>query len=102
MDVGHAVGIAPPRREPGKAVMLIHDEIKARLPAIPGNGFKNGTALAATANDLDTLKHFLARAAWKVVGVPENLMPAFHQCEQVCERDSFRSARDRVLLVAPV
>ena len=72
--------------------MLIDDEIKLLLMPIPRPGFPNGAELPAASDDFDSLIHFLAWAAGKIVGIPDDFVPAFDQCEQVCQGNPLRSA----------
>ena len=70
MDVRDAIGPAPPWRIPGNAVMLVNDEVKFLLPAIPLPGFQDRRAHAAATDDFNALNRFLARRAGKIILVP--------------------------------
>jgi hypothetical protein len=73
-------------------VVLIDDEVEFFLSAVPGDGFKNGAAFAATANDFDAVEYFFASATRKVAGVPVNFVSAFDEGGKVGECHSFGAA----------
>ncbi len=102
VDVGDAVGFAPPGGEPGDAVVLIDDEVELGLGGVPASGFEDGGADVATADELDGAVLFLLFRAGELVGEPEDLVAALGEGGEVALGDAFGAAGARVVGIPPV
>src|SRR5215204_7641631 len=49
VHISDAIGAAPPRGKPGNPMMLVDNQVKRLLPAIPTDRFGDGGPLPATA-----------------------------------------------------
>src|ERR1035437_8662983 len=83
-------------------MMLVNDQIKSLLPAIPLNGFENRQTFAAAANTFYALKPFLARRAGKLICKPLHFVTARDQGDEISQGHPLRAARQRIFRVAPV
>lgn len=102
VDVGDAVGFAPPGGEPGDTVVLVDDEIELGLGGVPTSGFEDGGAYAAAADELDGAVFFLLCGAGELVGEPEDLMAALGESGEVAFGDPFSAAGAGVMGVPPI
>ncbi len=102
VDVGDAVGFAPPGSEPGDPVVLIDDEVELGLGGVPASGFEDGGADVATADELDGAVLFLLFRSVELVGEPEDLVAALGEGGEVALGDAFGAAGARVVGIPPV
>ena len=74
MDVRNISRLAPPRSEPRDAVVLVNNQIKGRLRAIPLDCFENRHAASSAANDANSANTFLLAATLELIGKPVHLV----------------------------
>ena len=69
-------------------MMLVNNQMKARLLAIPLNGFDDRRTFAAAANNFDAFDNIITASAREIAGKPIYFVPALHQPPQIGQADT--------------
>ena len=102
VEVGDAIGPAPPGRVPGDAMVLVDDEVERLLGFIPAPSLEDGGAATAAAYDVDAADGFFAGRTREIVGKPISFVSAFFEGGKIGLGDTFSATGERVFGVPPV
>src|SRR5690606_29982511 len=102
MDVSHGTGPAPPRSEPGNAMVLVNHQVKPWLRLVPPPGCEDCRPFPSPAHNPHSLQGFLLRRPRKVVRKPVNLVSPPSERTQIPQRDPLGPTCEGIARIAPV